>query len=106
MLEKYGYDPKQLHHLCRLKFFINDYCLNEDFEHALTPPEEAFDFLYDLKARPLSYERAVVLKEKTMEQIDNAVVWADAHLPKDNGYEEAKKFLDDLSVDIFYASLN
>ena len=82
------------------------FCFNEDFEHALTPPEEAFEFLYNLKADPLPYERAVAHKEKTMVEINNMVEWADNHLPEDNGYEKAKKFLDDLSVDIFYASLN
>ena len=105
VLERYGYDFKQLHHHCRLKYFIDDYCFNEDFEHALTPPKEIFEFLYGLKADPLPYEQAIALKEKTMEQINNAVGWADNNLPEDNGYEKAKKFLDDLSVDIFYASL-
>ena len=107
VLAKYGYDFKQLHHLCRLKYFIDDYCFNGDFEHALTPStKEIFAFLYELKANPLPYERAVALKEKTMVEINNAVAWADNHLPEDNGYEKAKKFLDDFSVEFFYASLN
>lgn len=106
VLAKYGYDPKQLVHLCRLQYFIDVYCNSEDFETALTPPRNKFDFLYDLKARPLPYEQAKDLKEKTMVKINNMVKWADSHLPEDNGYEEAKKFLEDLSVDVFYASLN
>ena len=106
VLEKYGYDFKQLHHLCRLQYFIDVYCNSENFETALTPPKNKFDFLYDLKARPLPYEQAKALKEKTMVKINNMVEWADSHLPEDNGYEKAKKFLDDLSVDFFYASLN
>ena len=106
VLAKYGYDPKQLHHLCRLKHFIDVYCNSQDFETALTPPKKEFVFLYELKKNPLSYERAVALKEKTMVKINNMVEWADSYLPEDNDYEKAKKFLDDLSVDIFYASLN
>ena len=106
VLEKYGYDPKQLHHLCRLQYFIDDYCTNMSFEVALIPPKDKIEFLYYLKTDPISYEHAVTLKEKTMTEINNMVEWADNHLPEDNGYEKAKKFLDDLSVDIFYASLD
>lgn len=105
VLAKYGYDPKQLHHLCRLKYFIDTYCYSLDFETALTPPKEEFVFLYELKANPLGYDRAVALKDKTMTEINNAVSWADENLPEDNGYEKAKEFLDNLAVDMFYASI-
>lgn len=106
VLAKYGYDPKQLHHLCRLKLFIDNYCTNMDFETALSfHTVQQHVYLYELKTNPLSYERAVALKEKTMVEINNMVEWADSHLPEDNGYEKAKKFLDDFSVELFYASL-
>ena len=107
VLEKYLYDPKQLHHLCRLNLFIENYCTNMDFETALSfHTVRQHIYLYDLKTKPLPYEQAVALKERTMVEINNMVEWADAHLPEDNGYEEAKNFLDNLSVEVFLNFLN
>lgn len=49
-IEKYGYDPKQLHHIVRLYFIINDYFNNKlPFKDCLIPSEEKVNFLQAIK---------------------------------------------------------
>ena len=39
VLEQYGYDPKQLHHLCRMNDFIAGYWMGESFADCLKPAD-------------------------------------------------------------------
>lgn len=105
VLAQYGYDPKQLHHLCRLKYFMQDYCEFRDFGKALKPEKEIAERLCSLKTDPIPYSAAVRLKEETMKEINEQLKWADEHLPENNSYEEAKEFLDELAVEVFYKTL-
>lgn len=46
-LEKYGYDPKQLHHLVRISFFLEDYVAGKTYSECLDSPFK--DYLVKLK---------------------------------------------------------
>lgn len=47
-IEKYGCDPKQLHHILRLKDFIERYCNGESYRTILIPKNK--DMLLDIKS--------------------------------------------------------
>ena len=101
VLSKYGYDPKQLHHLARLRWFLHTYNAHMDFEFALTPPRDKFDWLYSLKVDPLPYDKAKELKETLMSAINDEVAYADSFLPEENKRQAAQDFMDDLTVRLF-----
>ena len=74
-IDKWGYDGKQLHHIIRLKDFINSYFFeNKDFKEAIWYNEEDInkDLLISIKENKISLEDAIafariycdVIKEK------------------------------------------
>lgn len=103
VLAKYGYDPKQLHHLMRLYHFMLTFIDTASFCQALNSAQpsvnsDLHDYLMGVKLQPFELEYAERLNQEYMDKIDELVIIADAKLPTDNGYEEAKKFLDNLTV--------
>ena len=48
-LDKFGYDPKQLHHLLRIKVFIDNYLEGHNFESCFYPGEETSKYLMRVK---------------------------------------------------------
>ena len=48
-IEKFGYDPKQAHHILRLLLFLNDYNSGKSFKDALKSPVTRKQYLLDLK---------------------------------------------------------
>jgi hypothetical protein len=48
-IDKYGYDPKQLSHLCRLKIFVEKYLSNASYKDCLTPSPQECQQLIELK---------------------------------------------------------
>jgi predicted nucleotidyltransferase len=102
VLEKYGYDPKQLHHQYRLLKFIETYFASGSFYQALLCCDKQIDSrLYNrvmlLKIDPLNEVEARHLNEEVHERIKELVDGAGARLPEDNGFDNAKEFLDDLA---------
>lgn len=70
-IDSLGYDPKQLHHMLRIKDFLIKYVNNYSYEDCLIPdyPED----LIAIKRGSLSYEYADVLKEDTRKWADEFV---------------------------------
>lgn len=97
VLEKYGYDPKQLHHLARLRFFMNTFMWCNSFEESLQPHPEQFEFLMALKATPLPYEEAKRELEFQMSGVEAAMRKAEKRYVNADKPAEVKAFLDDLS---------
>lgn len=58
ILNKYGYDPKQLHHLVRMDYFSEDYVSGVPYEECLRPQGSRREYLLDLKAGKYSLEEA------------------------------------------------
>lgn len=55
-IEKYGYDPKQLHHICRMNDFIKKYANGMPYEDCLIPDDK--EKLIDIKKGILGVEEA------------------------------------------------
>ena len=64
-IEKFGYDPKQLHHILRMNKFIKDYAHGVTFENCLIPDDR--EYLIEIKKGILSEEEAVKLAKETDE---------------------------------------
>lgn len=97
VLAKYGYDPKQLHHLCRLKMFMSDYYLKRNFGECLVPRD--IDYLISLKLSPMPLEEARDFANSLMRSVDSYVAMTNAKFPKESKQsEQAKEYLDDLAV--------
>lgn len=62
-IEKYGYDPKQLHHILRMNDFIKKYATGMKYEDCLIPDNK--EYLIKIKQGVLSEKEAVELAQKT-----------------------------------------
>lgn len=84
-IDKFGYDPKQLHHILRLNEFVKRYIAGEPFKDCLKPAN--INYLVDIKLGILPLEEAkalainvdqetkeLVLLSKTEEEIINQEV--------------------------------
>lgn len=62
-IEKYGYDPKQLHHILRMNDFIKEYFSGKSYKECLTSKRK--EYLINIKKGVLSEENATILAEMT-----------------------------------------
>lgn len=105
VLAKYGYDPKQLHHLVRLYHFMRVFNETQSFYKALNSVHHNTDlelhrYLMQLKLEPVNVDYARQLRQEYMDKVDELVALGDQRLPDDNGYLEAKNFLDWAACDV------
>ncbi len=68
-VEKYGYDPKQLHHIVRLEWLLRDYSKRKLFSSSLKPDNTVY--LMDLKLGKYSLSEARFIAEESMKRIAN-----------------------------------
>lgn len=67
ILTKFGYDPKQLHHLLRVEEYLGRYINGEPYEDCLHPRRP--DYLIDVKRGYYGLETARVVANTAMENI-------------------------------------
>lgn len=60
-IDKYGYDPKQLHHILRMNDFIKEYCSGKPYKECLISKRK--EYLIQIKKGILSEDQATVLAE-------------------------------------------
>ena len=65
-IEKYGYDPKQLHHILRMNDFIKKFVAGKSYRECLIPTDK--DYLISIKTIPLPLEEAERLANQTDEE--------------------------------------
>lgn len=109
-IAKYGYNPKELHHLARLYYFAHSFLENADFYTALkycdvNSHPSIYQGVISLKTAPVSIKEARDLRDDFLEKIDQIAANAD-YLPAYVHRNEAKAFLDDLSVKIIRKALD
>lgn len=77
-IRKFGYDPKQLHHLLRMEEFLNRYLKGESFEDCLIPLD--IDHMLQIKRGSIPYEKAVVVRDEAMKRVESvAKRWKSSH---------------------------
>lgn len=68
IIDKYGYDPKQLHHLCRVDDYLTRYIAGDLYENCLRPDDPGW--LMDLKCCPMPLEHAQKLADETKAHVE------------------------------------
>ena len=69
ILEKYGYDPKQLHHLLRVEHYLERYIYGDLYKDCLLPEAEMRDYLLEVKRGKYSLEDAREVAKKSLEHL-------------------------------------
>lgn len=103
MIEKFGYDPKQLHHLLRVQEYLKRYTSGESYEECLTPrfPE----YLVEVKRGYHSLDEAKELADSSIAAIDLNVkeFLADK---KEEENKEMRELLDDVQYNIMKIAIS
>lgn len=103
-IEKYGYDPKQLHHMLRIQEFMTRFFVDGDsYEDCLTPKNPAE--LLAIKRGSIPYEQACIVRENVKMWTDNFLVEWKEKLPNENN-PTTDKLLDDIVMDMFLQTYN
>lgn len=101
IIEKYGYDSKQLHHLLRIEDFLSRYIKGENYESCLLPSEGIADLLKKIKENNgyYSLSEAREVSDTALEHIEQMYQWALLQYPE--GYKpEVEKLLKEVQYDI------
>ena len=70
IINAYGYDPKQVSHLVRVRDYLDRYVEGELYEKCLRPSREFFDLIMNLKLGKFSLIEARVIAEEHLSHID------------------------------------
>jgi hypothetical protein len=62
-IDKYGYDPKQLHHIIRMNDFIKKFVAGKPYRECLVP--DNIEYLKEIKTKPMPLEEARKLAVET-----------------------------------------
>ena len=75
-IDKYGYDPKQLHHIYRLLIFANDLCIKgKTFKEALVPMCGYKECCLNYKVRQLPVRTVDIISLYFVERLKDVVEW-------------------------------
>jgi len=66
-IEKYGYDPKQLHHIVRLYEFMYKYIGNHKYKDCLMPINK--EYILSLKTKPIPVDKAIIIADKYVNNV-------------------------------------
>ncbi len=102
MIEKFGYDPKQLHHLLRIDEFMKRFYNGESYENCLI--SDYPDYLIDIKKGLFNLEEARDIANTTMQEIDNLYNKAKTILNNKED-KESVELLEDVSYNIMKRSI-
>lgn len=103
ILAKYGYDPKQLHHLVRIDRFMKAFMDDNTYEDCLIPGELDSNLLNIIKTCPekldLNLDRAQSLADYTLELIEKKYTiftsaWTDEEIKASKSYKDTEELLD------------
>lgn len=96
IIEEYGYDPKQLHHLLRVSDYLDRYIAGEPYEQCLRPSDP--EMLIAVKLGALDLDAARETADKTLEHINSIC----EPFTKDSKYNESNPKVDCLLDEVQY----
>ena len=102
MIEKFGYDPKQLHHLLRIDEFMKRFYNGESYEDCLI--SDYPDYLIDIKKGLFDLDKARDIANTTMTEIENLYNKAKSTLNNKED-KEMVELLEDVSYNIMKRSI-
>lgn len=98
-IDKYGYDPKQLHHIVRMSYFLRDYTLGSPYSECLKPRSDELEHLLSIKTNGVgSVENARLVAEEAlgdMKRIKESMSGI-----KFNHNEEVEALMDEVALKI------
>ena len=99
VLAKYGYDPKQLHHLVRVDNYLTRYIAGESYESCLIPDEVMKTFLLNIKMGQWPLDKAHELARMSLAHVEKI---ADDFCEKTHDEEDPaiRELLEDVSYNI------
>ena len=99
VLERFGYDPKQLHHLVRVDNYLTRYINGDKYEDCLIPTEEMKKFLLDIKRGEWDLVAARELAKMSLAHVEKI---ADEFCAQTEDKEDAemRELLEDVSYNI------
>ena len=98
MIEKYGYDPKQLHHLLRVQEYLKRYVVGESYESCLQPRNH--EYLVEVKKGLHALDEARELATASITDIDNVCKKFFEVVKKPEENTEIRELLDDVQYNI------
>ena len=105
VLAKYGYDPKQLHHLVRVDHYLTRYINGDKYKDCLIPEEKMMAFLFDIKHGYLDLDEARYLAELSLAHVEKvANEFCAKHEDKEN--EAMRELLEEVSYEIMKISIS
>lgn len=102
MIERYSYDPKQLHHLLRIRYFLDKYIEGTPYNDCMVPDNETREMLIKVKSptNPLyTLEEAREIGQETINHIKEVTEDFCSSNPEHED-EEMKWLLDDVTYEI------
>lgn len=97
IIDKYGYDGKQVHHLLRVDDYLTRYIAGESYESCLRPTPSKRDHIMDYKRQLIPIEQA---REEADKYIAHVVEIADNFCATHEDKEDPK--MRELLKDVFY----
>ena len=99
ILAKYGYDPKQLHHLVRVRDYLERYIKGESYYSCLHPEDEMKDYLLSIKRGDYELAAARDIADREIALVGEiADVFCSSR--KDEEDEWVRQLLEDVSYEI------
>lgn len=99
VLAKYGYDPKQLHHLVRVRDYLERYINGESYYSCLHPEDEMRDYLLSIKRGDYELAAARDIADREIARVGEiADAFCSNHLDEED--EWVRQLLEDVSYEI------
>lgn len=98
ILKKYGYDPKQLHHLVRVEDYLSRYIAGESYESCLDPGPMKQE-LIEIKMGKYSLAEARTMADKAKAHVEEMAKYAYSIYPNKED-PEVNALLDDVQYEI------
>lgn len=104
IIDKYGYDGKQVHHLLRIEDYLRRYINGETYETILIPSAEIRDHLLAYKLHEISLDIARKEAEESLSRINDMVAdFCRNNIEKENS--EVRALLDEVQFAIMKKSV-